>query len=57
MGARGINNIPIAVITAVRGSSSRPAKKPAKEYLLKKKRDRGREIKEAEKLAQTNSLI
>ena len=57
MGARGISRIPMAVITAVRGSSNKPAKKPAKEYLLKKKSDSGRETREADRLAHNNSLI
>ena len=55
-GAKKIKNIPIAMIAPVKGNNISPAKKPAKEYLLKKKRDKGKEIKEAERFALNNSL-
>ena len=55
-GAKKIKNIPIAIIPPVKGSNIIPAKKPAKEYLLKKKRDKGSDIKDAERFALNNSL-
>jgi hypothetical protein len=57
IGARGISKIPRPVIKKVRGTNSKPAIKLAKEYRLNKNSDKGRAIREAEKLADNNSII
>ena len=56
-GARGMSKIPRAGIIAVKGSSSSPAKKPAKEYRLKKKSESGSAAMEAETLADNISFM
>ena len=56
-GARGMSKTPRAVIMAVKGSSSNPAKIPAKEYRLKKKSESGKAAMEAEKLADNISFM
>ena len=56
-GANGISKIPSPVTRKVIGTSSKPETKPAKEYRLNKNSDKGRAIREAEKLADNSSPI